>query len=516
MTIIGEFVDLAARATSSRTGTVAVLGAGAMGQGIAQLALAAGHRVLWHNRSADRLDRSGDTVRGRLERLVQKGKLTEAVYQDAVTALELTTDLAALADADLVIESIAEDFDVKTEVFTALEQVLREDAILATNTSSLSVNALSARLTHPGRFLGLHFFNPAPLLPLVEVVPSARTAPSTTDTALDVMRSWGRQPVLSRPTPGFIVNRVARPFYSEALRIVDETGADPRVVDAAITGSGGFRMGPLELTDLIGQDVNLEVTRQIWNAMGFDPRYSPSAAQQALVESGLLGRKTGQGFYRYPDDKPVVGTEVVSTPGQVRVRGDLGPAEPVVGLLEAAGWSVVREDGPGLLALPGGVVLALTDGRTAAVLEREWDAPVVVFDLALDFAAVEHTVIAAGPRARTAGLAQAQAVVAAFSRRVSVFADSPGLVVARTVGMLVNQAVEVVAEGVCAAADVEVAVRTGVNYPRGLLEWGDAVGPEWLCRVLDNIAAVIHPTRYRVTPSLRLAAAAGSSLSEAV
>ncbi|GLW90088.1 3-hydroxyacyl-CoA dehydrogenase [Actinokineospora globicatena] len=516
MTTIGEYVDLSARATGLPTGTVAVLGAGAMGQGIAQLALAAGHRVLWHNRTADRLDRSGDVVRGRLERLVHKGKLTEAVYQDAVTALELTTDLGALADADLVIESIAEDFDLKSEVFAELERVLRADAVLATNTSSLSVNALSARLTHPGRFLGLHFFNPAPLLPLVEVVPGARTARETTDAAFALMRAWGRRPVVSRPTPGFIVNRVARPFYTEGLRIVDEIGADPRVVDAAITGSGGFRMGPLELTDLIGQDVNIEVTRQIWSAMGFDPRYSPSAAQQALVDSGLLGRKTGQGFYSYPDDKPEVGTAVETTPGQVTAYGDLGPAEPVVGLLEAAGWTVTRAEGPGHLALPSGVVLALTDGRTAAVLERELDAPVVLFDLALDFARVAHTVVAAGPRARAAGLDEALSLVAAFSPRVSVFADSPGLVVARTVSMLVNQAVEVVAEGVCAAADVEVAVRTGVNYPRGLLEWGDSVGPDWLCRVLDNIAAVIHPTRYRVTPSLRLASAAGSALSETV
>ncbi len=520
-------VDVSLRAAAvPSTAVIAVLGSGSMGQGIAQIAVLAGHPVQWFNRSRERLEAGIDSVRARLTRLAEKGLLTAEQAREAGQRLHPVSEVAGLAEAELVLESVAEDLELKQRLFAELEEVLAPGALLSTNTSSLSINRLASKLKHPERFLGLHFFNPAPLMKLVEVVPGMRTEGAVTDRALATLLAWGKTPVTCRPSPGFIVNRVARPFYTEALRLLDEGNADPAVIDSVLTGSGGFAMGPLALTDLIGQDVNAEVTRQIWSAFGHDARFTPSLTQQALVEAGLLGRKTGRGFFTYEGSsgpRAVPGGEVSSSqrPSRVTLHGGLGPAHPVVEVLRHKGVEVesrplaAHEGGPdglGFLELPGGLAVTVTDGRTAYQRARALGRPVVVFDLALDYRAVKHLAVAASHDVQAEQLERALALIGVFAGRTAVFRDSPGLVVARTVCMLINEATDVVAQGVCSAEAVEIAMRLAVNYPVGLLHWGDSVGAPWVCTVLDHLATILHPTRYRVAPALRAAAITGKKL----
>lgn len=276
---------------------VAVIGAGTMGSGIAQVAAQAGHRVRLLDARPGAAAQGVARVRDTLNLLAGKGRLPAAEAAAAGERLEAVEALEALKGAHLVIEAIVEDLAVKRGLFHDLERVVTPTCILATNTSSLSITAMAGACAHPERVIGLHFFNPAPLLPLVEVVPGLVTAPSLAGRCSAWMAAWGKTPVICRDTPGFIVNRVARPFYGEALRIFEEGLADMATIDHAMRSVGGFRMGPFELMDLIGNDVNFAVTRSVFEAFFFDPRYRPSITQQRQVESGRLGRKTGCGYY---------------------------------------------------------------------------------------------------------------------------------------------------------------------------------------------------------------------------
>ena len=284
--------------------TIGVLGAGAMGSGIAQVAAAAGHRVMVTDARAEALEAARARLIQQLTREVEKNRLTaEAAAQlgDRITwAPGAAGEFALFRHCDLVIEAIAEDQRTKREAFKALEDAVSENCILATNTSSLSVTGIAGACRHPGRVIGLHFFNPAPLLPLVEVIPALTTAPDTTVRATATMQRWGKTTVVAADTPGFIVNRIARPFYGEALRIFEEGLADKPTIDWAMK-EVQFRMGPFELMDLIGNDVNLAVSRAVFEAFHYDPRYRPFLSQERLVEANLLGRKTGRGHYDYSD-----------------------------------------------------------------------------------------------------------------------------------------------------------------------------------------------------------------------
>jgi len=290
-----------------------------MGSGIAQVAATAGHQVLLYDKQPDALRRAQTELTRIMDRQVEKGRLTAAEAAVIQQRICYTLDQADLSVAGLVIEAIVERLDVKKALFEELEGLLREDAVLATNTSSLAVTAIAAACKKPGRVLGLHFFNPAPLMALVEVIPAVQTDPTTTQWALQLMQDWGKIPVLAKDTPGFIVNRVARPFYGEALRIYDEGLADIATIDWAMTELGGFRMGPFALMDYIGHDVNYLVTETVFTAFYFDPRYKPSFTQQRLVDAGYLGRKTGRGFYDYasgatpplPNTDPALGQAIL-------------------------------------------------------------------------------------------------------------------------------------------------------------------------------------------------------------
>ena len=274
-----------------------IIGAGAMGAGIGQVAAVAGHRVILYDNNAAALQKAEASLTATLQKLQEKGKLANA--PDVLGRFTFTNNLNDLADCNLVIEAIVENLSVKQQIFAALERQVCDECVLATNTSSLSVTAIAAACARPERVLGLHFFNPPPLMALVEVIPALQTKPSIVDEAKMLMEAWGKTPVIAKDTPGFIVNRVARPFYGEALRIFEEGIADMATIDWALTAIAGFRMGPFALMDYIGHDVNFVVTETVFRSFFYDPRYKPSFSQQKLLEAGWLGRKSGRGFYSY-------------------------------------------------------------------------------------------------------------------------------------------------------------------------------------------------------------------------
>ncbi|MER7908344.1 3-hydroxyacyl-CoA dehydrogenase [Streptomyces sp. NPDC096068] len=486
-----------------RDRVVAVVGTGTMGQGIAQVALVAGHPVRLYDSAPGRAREAVTALAARLDRLVEKGRLDAGAREAAVGRLHAAEELAALADAALVVEAIVEDLAVKRRLFADLEEVVGDDAVLATNTSSLSVTAIAGGLRLPGRFVGLHFFNPAPLLPLVEVVSGFATDPDVATRAYGTVKGWGKTPVRCADTPGFIVNRVARPFYAEALRVYEEGGADPATIDAALRESGGFRMGPFELTDLIGQDVNEAVTRSVWDSFHQDPKFTPSLAQRRLVESGRLGRKTGHGWFSYAEgaERPEPHTAPpAKAPEKITVRGDLGPAEPLVGLFEEAGIKVRRKGGNGYVQLPGGAELSLADGETAFEYYNE---EIVYFDLALDYARASRIVLSTGEHTSPESLAEAVGLFQALGKQVSVIGDVPGMIVARTVAMLADLAADAVDRGVATAEDVDTAMRLGVNYPLGPLEWAEKVGHARVRGLLLSLHERYPTGRY--APSLGIA-----------
>lgn len=280
---------------------IGIIGSGAMGSGIAQVAATAGHQVTLYDIEAEALASAKKKLHSIMQRLVEKGRLSATEAQAIPERIHYTDDLSDVKGAGLVIEAIVERLDVKKKVFIELERYVDADAILASNTSSLSIASIAAACEKPDRVLGIHFFNPAPLMKLVEIIPAVQTAPGTLEQARSLIDSWGKTTVQAKDTPGFIVNRVARPFYGEALRILEEGVADEATIDWALREIGGFRMGPFTLMDYIGHDVNYTVTETVFTAFFYDPRYKPSFTQKRLVEAGYLGRKSGRGFFDYQE-----------------------------------------------------------------------------------------------------------------------------------------------------------------------------------------------------------------------
>jgi 3-hydroxybutyryl-CoA dehydrogenase len=504
--------------------TVAVIGAGAMGAGIAQIAAVAGHKVQLHDARFGAADAARAGIAETLSKLAAKGKLSKS---DADAAIGRLTSVVTLPDAciaQLVVEAIVEDVAAKRELFGRLENVVAPECILATNTSSISITELAAGLAHPGRLVGMHFFNPAPVMPLVEVVSGLATAPDIADAVFATAAAWGKAPVRATSTPGFIVNRCARPFYAEGLRLLNEGAADPATLDAVMREAGGFRMGPFELMDLIGLDVNFAVTKSIWEAYFHDPRYAPSIRQQELVAAGWLGRKTGRGFYEYAPGaaKAEPRTEPASpAPKSVAVHGDLGIASPLVERLGGAGVSVARKPADsrfpaGALHIEGkgdGVWLALTDGRTATTRAAALGVrSLVLFDLALDYAKATRIAVARADTAPGDDIASVVGALGAAGIAVSRLDDVAGLAVMRTVAALANEAADAVVQRVAAADAIDVAMKQGVNYPRGPLAWGDAIGTAMIRDVMSHLAAHYGEDRYRVSPLVTRRAAAGGKL----
>ena len=373
--------------------TIAVIGAGTMGSGIAQVAAQNNHSVVLVDTNKKTLENSKNKLQKILKRIVDKGKITQQKSTEIINNINYTDNLNSISSADLVIEAIIEDLNVKNELFTKIEELVSDKCIIASNTSSLSIASLGACLKNPERIIGLHFFNPAPLMPLVEIIPAVQTNKSVIDSCKDLMNSWSKTGVLCKDTPGFIVNRVARPFYGEALRIYEEGIADFATIDWAITEIGGFKMGPFTLMDYIGNDVNYAVTCSVFEAFYYDPRFKPSFTQKRYSEAGYLGRKSGKGYFDY---------------------------------------------------------------------EKEELNPKPKKDMELGKAIVE-----------------------------------------RILAMLINEAIDAVFMQVASVEDIDLAMTKGVNYPKGLLKWGDEIGLENVLLILNQLYADYSEDRYRPNPLLK-------------
>ncbi|WP_408646115.1 3-hydroxyacyl-CoA dehydrogenase PaaH [Thauera chlorobenzoica] len=510
-------MDVAALSTSTR---IAVIGAGAMGSGIAHVAARAGHTVYLYDMNAEAVARGRDAIGKDLRFLVGKGKLAEAEAEAVLARVIGSSRIDDLADAGLLIEAIVENLEVKQKLFRQLEELAGPQAILATNTSSLSITAMAAALARPERLAGMHFFNPAPRMALVEIVSGLATDPAVAGTLYDTAKAWGKTPVHASSTPGFIVNRVARPYYAEAQRVLAERAAAPATLDAVLREACGFPMGPFELMDLIGHDVNYAVTHSVFDAYHGDRRYTPSLIQRELVLAGRLGRKSGQGFYDYRDgaEKPAPAAEPAAAAlPALAVHGRLGVAEPLVARLAQAGIAVERcaasaaEEG-GELRI-GMARLALSDGRTATRRAHEEGTPeLVLFDLARDYASTPRLALARADQCSDAAWQAVVGTLQAAGIALSRVDDVAGLVALRTVCMLANEAADCVLQGIATAADIDTAMRNGTNYPEGPLAWADRLGTPFVARVLENLRAHYGEERYRLSPLIARRALTGAPL----
>ncbi len=494
---------------------IAVIGAGAMGAGIAQVAAQAGHSVLLLDNRPGAAAQAIEGIDRQLGKRVDSGKLPAESRSATLGRLHAVESIEALADCDLIIEAIVENLEVKRALFRQLEELCDEHCILASNTSSLSITSIAAQLRHPQRLLGLHFFNPAPVMALVEIVSGLASDPALAECLYDTAKAWGKKPVHTRSTPGFIVNRVARPFYAESLRLLQESAADCATLDALMREAGGFAMGAFELTDLIGHDVNYAVTRSVFDAYYQDTRFLPSLIQKELVDAGCLGRKSGQGFYSYaegavrPQPASIRSGQNVAT---CTVEGDLGIAGGLVPRLRDHGIEVIQRDGRGLLRV-GDAVLALSDGRMACQRSREDGLRnLILLDLAGDYARASRLAISCATDIDPSALEQGVALLQQAGLTVSQLSDSPALAVLRTVAMLANEGADALLQGVASAADIDLAMRAGVNYPQGPLAWADSIGLAHILKVLENLQASYGEERYRPSLLLRRRVAEGRTL----
>lgn len=499
---------------------VGVAGTGVMGTGIAQVAALAGHPVLLHDVQPGAADGAIQRIRAALEKLTQKEKLSLDNAQCAAQHLNAADSLGDLRNCGLVIEAIVEDLEAKRMLLREAEAVVTPEALLASNTSSLSITSIAAALRQPRRLAGMHFFNPAPLMPLVEIVRGAETDETVISNLCGLAQRWGKTPVVARSTPGFIVNRVARPFYAEALRVLEERGADCATVDAVLRDAGGFRMGPFELMDLIGNDVNHAVTQSVFDAFCGDSRFTPSTLQRELVQAGRLGRKCGRGFYEYREGRPIATpstAEPCAAPRRMRIYGDTPQSRALADRFAAGGAKFEHacthsdcrvcswEDG----------VLYCTDGRTAtACAVASGIRNTLVMDLAIDDRKARRTAIAAADQASASARDSAIGLLQLAGYKVSLIDDLPGMIVLRTVAMLANVAADAIQQGVCSVADLDMAMCLGAYYPRGPLEWADALGAGFIVQALDHIAHTYGEERYRASPLLRRKALTHSRFTE--
>lgn len=494
---------------------VAVIGAGAMGAGIAQVAARAGHAVQLYDSRRGAAEQAIAAIDQQLRKRVAAGKLAPEQHAACIARLHPCDSLDGLADCGLVIEAIVENLAVKRELFAALEAVCRPDCILASNTSSLSITTLAAELQRPERMAGLHFFNPAPVMALVEVVSGLATAAAVAASLYDTAKAWGKKPVHTRSTPGFIVNRVARPFYAESLRLLQEGAAGYASLDALMRDAGGFRMGAFELTDLIGHDVNYAVTCSVFDAYYHDMRFQPSLLQKELVDAGRLGRKSGQGFYDYRERaENTPPARLTSTaPVQPVVAEGVGTLlAPLLERFEQRGITVTHRAGTGLLRI-GDATLALSDGRLASQRARDDGlGNLLLLDLALDYSSTTRIGLSWAAACSPSAIDQTVAVLTQAGLQVTPLSDTPALLVLRTVAMLANEAADAVLQGVASPADIDLALCAGVNYPKGPLAWADALGLATVVQTLQNLQAAYGEERYRPSLLLRRRLAEGRTL----
>ncbi|MGZ5186015.1 MAG: 3-hydroxyacyl-CoA dehydrogenase [Caldimonas sp.] len=490
---------------------VLVVGAGIMGAGIAQVAAQAGHTVRLFDAREGAAAAACAKLATILDGLAAKGKLDADEARAIAARVGTAARLGDAAGAELVVEAIVENADAKRALFRELEAIVGSECVIATNTSSISVTALGNGLKLPGRLVGMHFFNPVPLMKLVEVVSGLQTDPAVAQAIFELSKRWGKTPVHARSTPGFIVNRIARPYYAEALALLHEGAVEPAPLDACLRGAG-FRMGPCELMDLIGHDTNFAVTESVFAANFGDKRYVPSLVQRELVDGGLLGRKSGRGFYRYPaapaaaatpvEAPPIPSGAIVALHGQgvavARWAARLGDAGVRFEADTASRWN-------GLQTANGD--LRLTDGRPAGqVAAEEGIRDLALFDRAFapnGGAPGTPLALSFATSASAAWREEAAQWLRIAGWEPQPIGDAPGMVVARTIAMLVNEACDAVQQGVCTPEGADLAMKLGLNYPDGPFEWLAAWDANAIAALIDRLDRHYRGERYRVSPELR-------------
>lgn len=496
---------------------VGVVGAGAMGAGIAQVAAAAGHRVRILDTREGAAKQAIEGIQAQFSKMAAKGKMTGDAAIAASQRLIPASSISDFSDTGVVIEAIVENLEVKRDLFRSLEDVCNASCIFATNTSSISVTSIAAGLKNPNRLVGMHFFNPAPLMALVEIISGLATSKDLAQTLHETAKAWGKIPVFAKSTPGFIVNRVARPYYAEGLRLLNEGATDCATLDALMREAGGFKMGPFELMDMIGHDVNFAVTQSVWRAFYNDQRFLPSLIQQELVEAGHLGKKTKRGFYNYAEGSspPKPHTEsIAQCPRDITIFGNSRAANALGKRLEIAGVAFKRNDASDeRIAHADGVLIFETDGRTATHRTNATGIQqLVLSDIALDYDNATRTALAEANQAEASTKQIAIGLFQAAGYNVSCLNDVAGMAVMRTVSMLANEAADVVNQGVCDAMEADTAMRLGVNYPRGPLAWANDIGIQKVNLVLKHLGDFYGEDRYRISPLIQQAAYAGKPI----
>lgn len=496
---------------------VGLVGTGAMGRGIAQIAAQGGCHVLLLDAQNGAAQTACHAVQAQWQRLHAKGRISAEQLQAWSASLQPVTDMADLQDCALVVEAIVEQLDAKQALFAALEAVVKPQTVLVSNTSSLSVTQIAAHLQHPERFAGLHFFNPVPLMKVVEVIAGLKTAPTLCSTLAEAVSQWGHQPVQAQDTPGFIVNHAGRGYTTEALRIVSEGVADFVTIDRILRDQVGFRLGPFELLDLTALDVSHPVMEAIYHQYYEEPRYRPSVITAQRLAGGVLGKKIGQGFYLYENGVPQLPPDpqaptAASFP-PVWVSPHATRLADLCTLLHTLGAQLETDTNPSAQALI--LVAPLGWDITTAAVNEQLDATRTVgIDLLLDDSTTRRRVLATTPATRADMRDAAHALFARDGKAVSMLHDSGGFVTQRVLATIVNIASDICQQRICSPQDLETGVTLGLGYPQGPLAMGDQWGSRNFLEVLTNLQTTYGDPRYRPSPWLRRRAVLGLSLSQ--
>lgn len=494
---------------------MAVVGAGIMGTGIAQIAAQAGIQVLLFDNREGAAQAARDNLEQTLGKLASRGKILGADAQATLDRLQVATALTELKEVDLVVEAIIERLDAKQALLAQLEAVVADDCILATNTSSLSVTSIARECRRPERVAGFHFFNPVPLMKVVEVIDGLASDPLVGDRLQALAARMGHRGIRAKDTPGFIINHAGRAYSTEALQILKEGVAEPAEIDRILREGLGFRMGPLELFDLTALDVSHPVIESIYNQFYQEPRYRPAALTRQMLEAGYVGRKVGRGFYRYAngqmvDAPPAQAVPIMETLPPVWLGAENETDRvSLMALLEQLGAQVEQDATPSSEALcllaPYGL-----DATSAAVRFATDPTRTVCIDPLLDSA--RYRTLMLNPATRVDMRNAAHAVFARDGVGVSVINDSVGFVAQRVLAMIVNLAGDIVQQRIASVDDLDEGVRRGLGYPKGPLAWGNSVGSKRLLTILERMTELTGDPRYRPSPWLRRRATLGLSL----
>jgi 3-hydroxybutyryl-CoA dehydrogenase len=494
---------------------VAIIGAGAMGRGIAQIAAQAGSQVWLFDTQQGSSAKACEALGQTWDKLADKGKLNAETVASYKARLHQASALQDLANCQLVVEAIVEKIEIKKAVFADLEKIVAHDAVLVTNTSSLSVTAIAAGMQHPARFAGYHFFNPVPLMKVVEVIAGLKTDTAVCQRLSTFARQMGHTPVQAQDTPGFIVNHAGRAYSTEALRIVSEGITDFATVDRILRDQVGFRLGPFELFDLTALDVSHHVIEAIYRQYYDEPRYRPNVITAQRLAGGVVGKKVGEGFYKYVDGVQQVPAEaavpVVENIPPVWVSPRAARRSELLQLLKDLGAKIETGASPSPEALTLVAPLGF-DVTTVAVVDRHDPARTIGIDMLVPDSDTKRRVLATNPATRADMRDAAHALFARDGKPVSVVRDSGGFVTQRVVASIVNIASDMCQQRVCTPQDLETAVTLGLAYPMGPLAMGNRFGPDAILEVLFNMQTVYGDPRYRPSPWLRRRGAIGLSL----